>query len=73
MSDPELHEITLYRAKEEPVPSSFLGVVLLFYQNDLWTASTKITVCSIIQVMLICRPIHGSFERFSLGCWLAGN
>jgi len=49
VSDPELHEITLNRAKVEPVPSSFLGVVLLFYQNDLWTASTKIRVCSIIQ------------------------
>jgi hypothetical protein len=41
MSDPESHEITLNRAKEEPVPASFPGVVLLFYQNDLWTASTK--------------------------------
>jgi hypothetical protein len=41
MSDPESHEITLNRAKEEPVPASFPGVFLLFYQNDLWTASTK--------------------------------
>jgi hypothetical protein len=42
MSDPALHEVTLYRAKEEPVPASFSGVVLLFYQNDLRTASMKI-------------------------------
>jgi hypothetical protein len=60
MSDPELHEITLYRAKEEPVPSSFLGVVLLFYQNNLRTASTKI----VPPVIMICRPVHGSSERF---------
>jgi hypothetical protein len=73
MSDSELHKITINRAKEEPVPASFLGVVLLFYQNNLRTASTKIMVCSIIQVMLIRHPIHGSFERFSLECWLAEN
>jgi hypothetical protein len=60
MSDPELHEITLYRAKEEPVPSSFLGVVLFFYQNDLRTASTK----TVLTVIMICRPVHGSSERF---------
>jgi hypothetical protein len=43
MSDPALHEITLNRAKEEPVAASFPGVVLFFYQNNLWSASTKIT------------------------------
>jgi len=42
MSDPALHEITLNRAKEEPVHASFPGVVLLFYQNNLWSASMKI-------------------------------
>ena len=60
MSDPELHEITLYRAKEEPVPSSFLGVVLFFYQNNLRAASTKI----VLSAIMICRPVHGSSERF---------
>jgi hypothetical protein len=49
MSDPELHEITLNRAKVEPVPSSFLGVVLFFYQNDLWTASTKIRFAALFK------------------------
>jgi hypothetical protein len=47
MSDPELHEITFNRAKEEPVSASFPGVVLLFYQNNLWTASTKIVPASL--------------------------
>jgi hypothetical protein len=35
MSDPALHEITLNRAKEEPVAASFPGVALIFYQNGL--------------------------------------
>ena len=48
MSDPELHEITFNRAKEEPVPASFPGVALIFYQNDLRTASMKITIYSMI-------------------------
>jgi hypothetical protein len=54
MFDPELHEITFYRAKEEPVPASFPGVVLLFYQNDLWSASTKIRPVTVPQMTLIC-------------------
>jgi len=48
MSDAELHEITFNRAKEEPVPASFPGVVLLIYQNNLRSASTKITIYSMI-------------------------
>ena len=56
MSDPESHEITLNRAKEEPVPASFPGVFLLFYQNDLWTASTKsVPPASFVHPTQICR------------------
>jgi hypothetical protein len=54
MSDPALHEITFNRAKEEPVPASFSGVVLFFYQNDLWSASTKIRPVTVPQMTLIC-------------------
>ena len=46
MSDPELHEITFNRAKEEPVPASFPGVVLFFYQKNLRSASAKIVPTS---------------------------
>ena len=56
MSDPELHEITFNRAKEEPVPASFPGVVLFFYQNDLWIASTKsVPPPAFVHLTLICR------------------
>ena len=48
MSVSELHEITLNRAKEEPVPASFPGVVLFLYQNNLRNASIKITIYSMI-------------------------
>ena len=70
MSDPELHEITLYRAKEEPVPSSFLGVVLLFYQNDLWTASTK-TVRASLHSLGTDLP-HVSRDRAGCFGWEVG-
>jgi hypothetical protein len=53
MSASELHEITLNRAKEEPVPASFPGVVLLFYQNNLWSASTKVALPVVHCVALI--------------------
>jgi hypothetical protein len=55
MSDPESHEITLNRAKEEPVPASFPGVFLLFYQNDLRSASTKIVPPGVHCMTLIYR------------------
>jgi hypothetical protein len=48
MSDPELHEITSIAPKWDPhwaIP----GVALFLYQNDLWNASTKIAVCSIVK------------------------
>jgi hypothetical protein len=34
MSASESHEITLNRAKEEPVPASFPGVAFIFYHID---------------------------------------
>jgi hypothetical protein len=58
MSVSELHEITLNRAKEEPVPALFPGVVLLFYQNDLWTASMKIRPAR-LRSPEICCPFPG--------------
>ena len=69
MSDPALHEITLNRAKEEPVPAWFPGVFLLFYQNDLWTASMKIRPAR-LRSPEICVPFQGSPKRFGweVGC-----
>jgi hypothetical protein len=58
MSDLALHEITLDRAKEEPVPASFSGVVLLFYQNDLRSASMKIHPAR-LRLPEICCPVPG--------------
>jgi hypothetical protein len=73
ISDSELHEITFNRAKEEPVAASFPGVVLLFYQNDLWTASTKsMPPPASIHLTQICRMLPldrggASIERLAAG------
>jgi hypothetical protein len=72
MSDPELHEITFNRAKEEPVPASFSGVVLLSYQNNLCTASTKIAPYGVRGLTLIYWPVlesalGASVERLAAG------
>jgi hypothetical protein len=58
MSIPESHEITLNPAKEEPVPASFPGVVLLFYQKNLWSASMKIHPAR-LRSPEICCPFPG--------------
>lgn len=64
ISDAELHEITFNRAKEEPVPASFPGVVLLFYQNNLWSASTKIAPYGVRGMTLMYRRFPDRPKRF---------
>jgi hypothetical protein len=65
-----LHEITFNRAKEEPVPASFPGVVLLFYQNNLWSASTKIAPHGVRGITLMYRRFSDRPKRFGweVGC-----
>jgi hypothetical protein len=64
-----LHEITFNRAKEEPVPASFPGVVLLFYQTNLWSASTKIALPGVH-----CIPvIQFLMEHFTAHCLFGGD
>jgi hypothetical protein len=72
MFDPELHGITFNRAKEEPVPASFPGVVLLFYQNNLWSASTKIASGVHCMILIYC-PVPESPSMLRLRGWLPGN
>jgi hypothetical protein len=73
MSDPESHEITLNRAKEEPVPASFPGVVLLFYQNNLWSASTKIALPGVHSMTPVYWPVPELSRSLRLGGWLPGK
>jgi len=61
MSDPELHEISSIAPKLAP-----LWVIskrgLFLYQNDLRNASTKITVCSVIQELVFLPHLEQAVE-----------
>lgn len=72
MSAPELHEITSIAPKWTRF-ASFPGVVLLFYQNDLRTASTKTVPTNVRSHHPDLHPIFSIVPGASVGRLAAGE